>query len=445
VVASLNEWAGLLVRGDAETPEATIMDGQGSPRYLPRYLEAVSRRFGDAPMGRSLAEFESFLLDHLGRKENTVRQRIRDLMRVSSHPVYPVDLHAAPAEFVSQVVAFLSYRRSVEGKRPTALVNDLKCLRLWASFNGLDVEALPAQPTVPRKARMRLPTPEDIHDLLHASYGPDQKRNPEAQLVRAMLVWSMLGWRFPSEAFAARLDDLDRGWHTVVIHEAKKAGTTRRILVEPQGLCCGARRLSLSSYLKHRQAVDRGLTDALFVKPDGSPFASPESLRVWLMRRVQPRFPWFTGYLLRRWVTNALLIDWGFDYPRVAERLGHDSVDMTRRNYDHEARLHGRMYGKGWMGRALVRSRATPLPLELPNSAPKGGFSPVDLNAPAGERTGQQEETRPKKGRKMGSKGNDASASSPSSFPLVVVMGYATWAPSGAVFGVCVWMEQRQA
>jgi hypothetical protein len=36
----------------------------------------------------------------------------------------------------------------------------------------------------------------------------------------------------------------------------------------------------------------------------------------------------------------------GFDYARVADWLGHEKLDMTRREYEHSARIYARKYGR---------------------------------------------------------------------------------------------------
>lgn len=38
---------------------------------------------------------------------------------------------------------------------------------------------------------------------------------------------------------------------------------------------------------------------------------------------------------------------------RVAEWLRYESVDMTRRTYEHEARLHRKKFGGAWLERAF--------------------------------------------------------------------------------------------
>ena len=127
-------------------------------------------------------------------------------------------------------------------------------------------------------------------------------------------------------------------------------------MAAPRWLCCGKNRASLAQYLKWRAKVDVGGTDAFFLMPNGEPFKSKHHLKRWLDLRVKPKFPWFHGYLGRLWCANARLIEWGYDYSRVAEWLGHESVDMTRRTYEHEARLHRRNYGGSWMERAFKDS-----------------------------------------------------------------------------------------
>jgi hypothetical protein len=56
-------------------------------------------------------------------------------------------------------------------------------------------------------------------------------------------------------------------------------------------------------------------------------------------------------------VRQRTLIDSGFDYVRVADWLGHEDVNMLRREYEHNARLHESLYGRHWMDRIGRRSK----------------------------------------------------------------------------------------
>lgn len=100
------------------------------------------------------------------------------------------------------------------------------------------------------------------------------------------------------------------------------------------------------------------------MRDTGEPFDSKGGIAEFLGKRVKPRFPWFYLYLGRHWCANARLIDTGFDYIQVADWLGHESVNMLRREYEHNARLHQRLYGNNWIARVSRRAKTDPQPRE---------------------------------------------------------------------------------
>lgn len=114
------------------------------------------------------------------------------------------------------------------------------------------------------------------------------------------------------------------------------------------------------------------------VLPDAQrePFKSKHHLNRWLDKRVKPKFPWFHTYLGRIMCANAQLIEWKYDSARVAEWLRHESVDMTRRTYEHEARLHRKKYGDGWLERAF---KSPPGSTETAESAERKGLAAAGL------------------------------------------------------------------
>lgn len=289
--------------------------------------------------------------------ENTITQRLRDLRRMASHPIVPVKMHGTRYELVDSFYNHMKYRELVEMKAPTAIKNDFKAIVSLGGYRGIPREVWPRPPTIPRRARVVLPAPEQVHDLLHADYVANARNSYENHLIQYLLVLDFaFGLRFPNEAFALKIQHFDPKTHTLIVTESKKGGSTRRILIEPEWLCCSKNRPSLVQYLKWRARVDVGGTDAFFLMPNGEPFKSKHHLKRWLDLRVKPRFPWFHLYLGRLWCANARLIEWKYDYARVAEWLGHESVDMTRRTYEHEARLHRKKYGDGWLGRAFAET-----------------------------------------------------------------------------------------
>lgn len=145
--------------------------------------------------------------------------------------------------------------------------------------------------------------------------------------------------------------------------EPKKNGKRRWLLVEPEWLIWSQRHMSLANSMRWRERC-QPQTDALFPRPDGQAFASKEAMRRFVDKHVKPCFPDFSPYDGRRRSVNARLVEWchprgGFDYDRVAKWHGHESVNMTRNEYENDAELYQRLYGDGWLRRAFEKRSAT--------------------------------------------------------------------------------------
>lgn len=328
-------------------------------------------------------ELEMYLRDYKRRKRSTIRTRLCQLRFMENYAPMPVKLHGTRYELVQSFFLYSRVREEEEKAPATTLINDHKAIRSLGDFLGIPREIWPTAPTEPKNDERELPSPEDIYDLLHADYTPRPNVSYENALVKALLLLDFaVGVRFPSEAHSLRLRDFDPERHILTITEPKKSGRRRTVLIEPEWICCSARQASLANYLAWRKKVDpEGREDAFFLKPNGRPFHSKFGLSKFLNDHVKPRFPWFHPYLGRHWCANARLIDQGFDYARVADWLGHERLDMTRREYEHGARIYERLYGRHWLDRIARRTKSA-------QKTPMSFRPQVErVNAPAGIRT----------------------------------------------------------
>lgn len=326
-------------------------------------------------------ELVMYLRDYKRRHPNTIRQRLSQLRFMERHPKMPVALHKDRFALVNTFYLYARYRETVDGAAATALINDHKAIRALGDFLGVPREVWPTAPTEPMTDERWLPSPEEVYELLHATYTPDPKVSYNQALVKALLVFDfVIGARMPSEAHALKLRDFDPKRHLLVITEPKKSLRRRTLLLEPEWACCSTRHPSLVNYLTWRDKVDpERKQEAFFLKENGTPFSSKAGLRKFLVQHVKPKFPWFHPYLGRHWCANARLVDWGFDYARVADWLGHETVDMTRREYEHNARIQQRIHGDDWLLR-LARRPTDRRPKNAVSVGPTGGKS----DAPAG-------------------------------------------------------------
>lgn len=299
-------------------------------------------------------EFRTYLLEYRNRDPETVRRRVAHLAFMERHPVFPVQLHGTAFQMVSTFWLYVQHRKKVELKSPGAMKNDFKAIRALGDFLAIPEQVWPTAPTEPHTDERWIPSPEHVHGLLHANYTKNPAQSYENALVKALLAFDyLIGPRFPSEPHKLMMRDFQPDRHRIVITEPKKSGRRRTIGIEPEWICCSTRHPSLGNFVRYwRPKVATGEYQDVFLRPNGKPFKSKYTLRTWLRERVQPKFPWFHPYQGRHWSVTARLIDWDFDYNRVADWHGHEDVNMTRREYEHNTRLLKHEHGGDWIARA---------------------------------------------------------------------------------------------
>lgn len=319
-------------------------------------LEAIKDPVPDWTMD----EFVVYLREYKRRQPATITKRLTQLAFMERHAHMPVKLHADRYTLVNTFYLYVSYREHVEREGAGALINDHKAIRSLGDFLGIPREVWPTRPTMPATDERWLPSPEQVYELLHADYTRYASSSYDNALIRALLTFDFcFGPRFPSEAHVLALKDFRPQQHVIVITEPKKSGRRRTLLIEPEWMCCSTRHPSLETYRSvWRAKVDPDARQtAFFLKSDGEPFSTKDAMRKFVNDAVKPLFPWYHGYLGRHWCANARLIEWDFDYPRVADWLGHETVDMTRREYEHNARLYKRLHGVDWLARVSRTGR----------------------------------------------------------------------------------------
>lgn len=351
------------IGGDRRSILAKTMDAW-DPQRMSR-LRATLENLRTTDDDWTWDDFLTYLLRFRRLKPDTIGSTARRLRFMERYPASPVQIHGTRSELVNTFCVYVTYRETVEGAPASTTVNDHKAIRSLGEFLGIPAETWPTAPTPQAEDQDLLPDPEHVRLLLHTDVLPNAKRNPENALVRYLLAFDFgFGIRFPSEAHAMVLHDFDPARHLLVVTEPKKDHRRRRILIEPRWLCCSKRHMSLANWLRWREQLDPR-TDALFPRPDGKEWTSKYALNRLLFRFVKPRFPWFHPYLGRHWSVNARLIEWGFDYARVAQWHGHDDARQVLRHYERSARLHQALYGDRWLLRAFQRPPA-PQPKSQP-------------------------------------------------------------------------------
>jgi len=290
-------------------------------------------------------------------KESTLEKRLNSLEFMATYEPAPVQLHGSLRDFVESFLIYWKVRKTQDSDAGHgALQNDLKAVKTLGSWFEIPDGIWPKAPAPPDEDR-DLPSPEQVYDLLHTQYEPNASRDPANALIVYLIVWAFgIGARIPSEAYAARVQDVDLEAGTVLIREPKKGDRTRRLYIEPEWLCTGRTRLSLANWLTWRDKMNP-TTDALFPRPDGSAWPSKKALNQHLKRRVKEHHGWFNGRLGRHWCATARLIEWDGDYGRAAEWLGHEKQDRVRNVYGRAHRVWKQTYGGDWLERAWQRPR----------------------------------------------------------------------------------------
>ncbi|MHB8585879.1 MAG: hypothetical protein ACYDDF_08620 [Thermoplasmatota archaeon] len=254
---------------------------------------------------------------------------------------------------------YVTCREEFESAKFGALSNDHKAIRALGDFLGIPENVWPTCPPAPEHEGKQVPSPEQVYELLHHDFFA--KNSFENLLVRYLLAYSFgYGVRAPSELLTLSLMDLDLANHIVTVTEFKtnKSGRRRRIVVEPEWLCCSRSRLSLENWVAKRTNLP-GTSPAVFVRENGQPFTNPDALAVFLKRTVQPEFPWYTCYVARHWSCNARAIQWNLDWARVAKWHGHRTTKMAMSTYAPAVEVHRKLYGDEWLERAFSRNRDT--------------------------------------------------------------------------------------
>lgn len=336
-------------------PRAKTMEEAWEDPRLARLRDQIEK-LDESDADWTWDELRYWCRKHKRLKESTWKGHRRQLRFMATYEDQPVIIDGTRSQLVRSFYLYFDYREDHDDNAgPGALKNDIRAVKLLGSFLGIPDNVWPTQPKVSREQK-KIPPPEAVSEMLHWEWTPNPRRKYRNGLVRYFLFFSfMLGLRSPSELYQLSVHDinLDRG--TIVVTEPKKGNERRTVYVEPERLMDGHKNYSVEKWLHTWRPKCDPETDALFPQPDGTAYSSKFALRQGVMRVVDrhPEFSWVHPYLGRHWSVNARLIDWDFDYDRVANWHGHESVDRTRNSYESGARVLKKSYDDNWLMRAL--------------------------------------------------------------------------------------------
>lgn len=323
----------------------------------------------------TMDEFVQYLRFYKRRAQRTVNSYRRQLEFMGRHPVAPVRLHGSRAALIESFSIYATAREQIDGMTPAAMTSDHKAVRALGAFLSIPDNVWPVAPRAARTTARWVPSPEQVHELLYAKFGPE--RSYEHHLTRFMLAYCFgVGIRPPSELRNAKVTDVDLDHDILVVEEQKKGGSRRELVVEPAWLLSGYNKPSLKRWIEGPRNLCGPKTDALFPNVDGKPFPSQEALGVFLNRQVRgdprsgepERFAWYSPYVSRHWSCNARLIDTArvvqgqkvYDWNAVARWHGHESVKMTMSTYARSVEVNEHKYGRNWIARAFGGKGYTP-------------------------------------------------------------------------------------
>lgn len=316
----------------------------------------------------TMDEFVHYMKFYKRFSEKTVNGYRWQLDFMGRHPIAPVKLHGSRAELIETFSMYITAREQLDGLGHSALHTDHGAIRALGAFLSIPDNVWPTAPRAVRTESRWVPSPEQVFELLQASFGP--RRSYEHHLTRYMLAFTFgFGVRAPSELLPLKVTDVDLDHAIIIVTEPKKGGPRRELVVEPRWLCDSPNRLSLRRWIEGPRNLCNPQTDALFPNVDGRAFPTREAIARFLERSVHgdkrrgdpDPFPWYQNYVARHWSCNARLIDAMrvvegqkvFDWNACARWHGHESVKMTMSTYARAVEINERKYGRNWLSRAF--------------------------------------------------------------------------------------------
>ncbi len=319
--------------------------------------------------------------------KNTVVKRIRYAKFMESHPV-PVNFRNPSYE---NFIRHVDYREQIEfeeGKGYSALDHEWKTMKMFLTAYGMEIWNY-KPPSFPKYRAKIIPFPETVNKFLHLEFSKDPYTNA---LLQYMLTHNfVIGWRIPSEPFMMKVQDVtidgrDRGF--IKITEPKKHYSTRTII--PTEIMTNRRRKSFKNWIDvWRPKVEHSKSgDALYLKPDGSPFKSKEQLRMFLNRNALPQiqeiYPEYHNYIARDYCAISRLIrskleTKHFDVYEAKEWLGHTTIQTTM-SYIKDTKKYFRLAPFDWINRTLKATKKSSGESAKKSKASKiTGFYPKSL------------------------------------------------------------------
>jgi integrase len=348
-----------------------------------------------------------------GRSESTVIDRIRHARNMQKHAIYPVDwLKFEPEQILNQLL----YRQLYEYKElavrtgnptygATQLTNLWKTVKMFAEAYGIDISFWGWNPPTPPEPQIKIvPRPETVNRLMHHRYTNNRFENA---LIRTLLtVGFHIGLR-PEELITIKASNvkLDDGY--IFIREQKKKYRERQVWID-DAVMTSRQQNSLKNWIEiwRPKAANEKSRDFLFIRKDGSPFQSEQTLRKYLMPFVKPIWKDFCPRIMRDWSAIARLIrtkietkKW--DIRTVKCDLGH-KTEKTTESYVRFAENYYRKDPYDWLRAVLKfhknsirmkrymgqeygsRQEIPQISIDTKKGAQSRWFSPVKFDGPVG-------------------------------------------------------------
>jgi len=249
----------------------------------------------------------------------------------------------------------MDYREQIQSAGWGALKHEWQAMRMVLKAYGINPKEWAYRPPTPPKYQIiPIPTPDQLHAMIHHRYSKDPVKN---RLYKQLIIDNhIIGWRVPSEPCIIKTTDVDLDKKMIKITSPKLHNATRYLDITPI-------HHKMKNYIDiwRPRITDQHSKDYLYLKPSGRPFRNSDDLRMFLNRHINKEiktiFPEYYNYTSRHWSAIAHLIQSKietkhFDCFEVKEHLGHTKIETTM-NYLKHAKFYYNMFKYDWIKRVL--------------------------------------------------------------------------------------------
>lgn len=297
---------------------------------------------------------------HMHHRQRLTMKRVNRIMTHLENQIKKYQIDPTNPDYKTWI-HYMDYLETIEKTPPTMLKFIWnywrKILTSYGIPNGKGTTWNYKPPSIPPSQPRTIPSPEQVHELLHFDFNVDSKRKA---LCQYSLAHSFLfGWRNPSETCMLKIGDIDFDENKITVTEKKKHNKKRIVITEYPQIIHSPRCKSLKNWIDiwRPKLTTQYSRDYLYIRAtDGKPLNEMQYTN-FITRMVKPHFPWFTMYCTRHFHATGLLIKeyintGHWNKTKVKNRLGHEREDTTDA-YTKYAEEYLNKYRFDWFKRVL--------------------------------------------------------------------------------------------